>query len=157
MAAHGARVPLFVKRGYHTHRQPAGNAVLGRVIVDEDNGVVLAPQRRGIRITTGAEFTHRDRPENLSQLKRAVPIAEGLFPFDDTPATPPWRGARPCLPDLLPMIGPVPAAPGLWANFGHQHLGFTLGPATGRLLAEAMTGETPFTPATPYAVDRFWR
>jgi glycine/D-amino acid oxidase-like deaminating enzyme len=32
---------------------------------------------------------------------------------------------------------------GLWFDFGHQHHGLTLGPATGRLLAEMMTGETP--------------
>ncbi len=43
------------------------------------------------------------------------------------------------LPDMLPMVGPVPGQRGLWADFGHHHLGFTLGPATGRLLAEMIT------------------
>ncbi|MEM6847571.1 MAG: FAD-binding oxidoreductase [Pseudomonadota bacterium] len=157
LAAHGINVPLFVKRGYHTHRQAAGNAVLNHLVVDEDNGIVLAPQRRGIRITTGAEFTHRDAPSGSAQLRAAMPVAQSLFPLDDTPGTSPWRGARPCLPDLLPMIGAVDGAPGLWANFGHQHLGFTLGPATGRLLAEAMTGSAPFTALSPYAINRFAR
>jgi D-amino-acid dehydrogenase len=56
---------------------------------------------------------------------------------------------------MLPMVGPVPGRKGLWAHFGHHHLGFTLGPATGRLLAEMMTGEAPFTDPYPYRVERF--
>ena len=44
---------------------------------------------------------------------------------------------------------------GLWLNFGHHHLGFTMGPVTGRLLAEMLTGEAPFTDPEPYRADRF--
>jgi len=43
----------------------------------------------------------------------------------------------------------------LWFDFGHQHHGLTLGPATGRLLVEMMTGETPFADPRPFAVERF--
>jgi D-amino-acid dehydrogenase len=64
-------------------------------------------------------------------------------------------GARPCLPDMLPVIGRAPRHPGLWFDFGHQHHGLTLGPATGRLLAEMMTGETPFADVRPFAAERF--
>jgi D-amino-acid dehydrogenase len=39
--------------------------------------------------------------------------------------------------------------------FGHAHHGFTLGPATGRLLAEAMTGAPAFCDLKPSAADRF--
>jgi D-amino-acid dehydrogenase len=49
----------------------------------------------------------------------------------------------------------VPGSRGLWADFGHHHLGFTLGPVSGRLLAEMMTGEPVFTDPRPYRVDRF--
>ena len=44
---------------------------------------------------------------------------------------------------------------GLWFDFGHQHHGLTLGPATGRLLAEMMTGETPYADPRPFAAERF--
>jgi D-amino-acid dehydrogenase len=64
-------------------------------------------------------------------------------------------GARPCLPDMLPVIGRAPRHGGLWFDFGHQHHGLTLGPATGRLLAEMMTGETPFADVRPFAAERF--
>jgi D-amino-acid dehydrogenase len=64
-------------------------------------------------------------------------------------------GSRPCLPDMVPIIGPAPGQKGLWLDFGHHHLGFTLGPSSGRLLAEIMTGEATFTDPAPYRADRF--
>jgi D-amino-acid dehydrogenase len=56
---------------------------------------------------------------------------------------------------MLPIVGPAPRHQGLWLDFGHHHLGFTLGPVTGRLLAEMMTGEAPFTDPAPYRAERF--
>ena len=56
---------------------------------------------------------------------------------------------------MLPVLGPAPRHKGLWLNFGHQHHGLTLSAVTGRLLAEMMTGEAPFTDPAPYAVTRF--
>ncbi len=150
----GVRVPLFVKRGYHQHFRVEGNAVLNHTAIDAAYGYVIGPNKRGIRLTTGAEFARRDRPPTPVQLARVEPVARGLFPLNGA-VGPAWMGARPCLPDLLPMIGPVPGRPGLFANFGHHHLGLTLGPATGRLLAEIVTGEAPFTDPAPYRVDRF--
>ena len=67
----------------------------------------------------------------------------------------PWMGCRPCLPDMLPVIGRGARHKGLWFNFGHQHHGLTLGPVTGRLLAEMLTGEVPFTDPLPYGAERF--
>jgi len=89
------------------------------------------------------------------QLQRALPRAHALFPLGEAIDAKPWMGARPCLPDMLPVIGKAPRHAGLWFDFGHQHHGLTLGPATGRLLAEMMTGETPFADPRPFAVERF--
>ena len=44
---------------------------------------------------------------------------------------------------------------GLWLDFGHHHLGLTLGPITGRLLADLMTDEAPFVDPTPFKAERF--
>ena len=110
---------------------------------------------RGIRLTTGAEFAlreHNPRPCNsiASSLLQGV-----LFPLGERVEQQPWLGVRPFLPDLLPMIGPVPGQKGLWVNFGHHHLGFTTGPTTGRLLAEMITKTSPFADPEPYRADRF--
>ena len=151
----GYSIPLGVKRGYHLHLKPRGNAVLHHPVLDTDLGYLLAPMNRGIRLTTGVEFAPRDAPSTPIQLTRALPRAHALFPLGDALDAKPWMGARPCLPDMLPVIGKAPRHAGLWFDFGHQHHGLTLGPATGRLLAEMMTGETPFADPGPFAVERF--
>ncbi|MFV0297017.1 MAG: NAD(P)/FAD-dependent oxidoreductase, partial [Hyphomicrobiaceae bacterium] len=152
---HGVKVPLGWKRGYHMHYRAEGNATLSRPVIDAENGYCLAPMSRGIRLTTGAEFASRDAPASPIQIGRAEKAAHDIFPIGDRLDPEPWLGRRPCLPDMVPIIGPTPGKPGMWLAFGHHHLGFTLGPVTGRLIAEMMTGETPFTDPTPYRVDRF--
>lgn len=151
----GFWIPLGVKRGYHMHYRAKGNATLNRAVLDTDNGYVLAPMKKGIRLTTGAEFARRDAPKTPVQLEKVEPFARKLFPLEDRVDAEPWLGARPCLPDMLPAIGPIPGNPCLWADFGHHHLGFTLGPVSGRLIAEIVTGATPFTDPTPYRPERF--
>ena len=151
----GYSIPLNVKRGYHLHLAPLGNAMLNQPVLDADLGYVLAPMNRGIRLATGVEFARRDAPPSPIQLQRALPHARALFPLGDAIDAKPWMGARPCLPDMLPVIGKAPRHAGLWFDFGHHHHGLTLGPATGRLLAEMMTGTTPFADPAPFAVERF--
>jgi D-amino-acid dehydrogenase len=151
----GYTIPLAVKRGYHLHLAAQGNAVLHHPVLDADQGFVLAPMSRGIRLTSAVEFARRDVPPTPVQIERALPKAHRLFPLGDAIDAKPWMGARPCLPDMLPVIGRAPRHPGLWFDFGHQHHGLTLGPVTGRLLAEMMTGETPFADPAPFAVERF--
>jgi D-amino-acid dehydrogenase len=151
----GYRIPLAVKRGYHMHYGAVGNAVLNHPLLDNDAGYLLAPMTRGIRLTTGIEFARRDAPKTPVQLDKVEPIARKLFPLAERRDSEPWMGARPCLPDMLPVIGPAPRHKGLWFDFGHQHHGFTQGPVSGRLIAEMICGEAPFTDPTPYRADRF--
>jgi D-amino-acid dehydrogenase len=151
----GYDLPLAVKRGYHMHYRAAGKATLNHPILDTERGYMLAPMRRGIRLTTGAEFALRDALRTPVQLGRAEPIARELFPLAERLDNEPWMGARPCTPDMLPIIGRAPRHANLWFAFGHAHHGLTLGPVTGRLIGEMMTGETPFVDPTPYRADRF--
>ena len=101
----GYSIPLGVKRGYHLHLKASGNAVLNHPVLDSDLGYLLAPMNRGIRLTTGVEFAHRDAPPRPIQLERALPRARTLFPLGEPVDAKPWMGARPCLPDMLPVIG----------------------------------------------------
>jgi D-amino-acid dehydrogenase len=153
----GYALPLAVKRGYHMHYRPAGEARLNHPVLDTERGYFLAPMRQGIRLTTGAEFALRDAIKTPVQLGRAEPIARDLFPLAQRLDTEPWMGARPCTPDMLPIIGKAPRHDNLWFAFGHAHHGMTLGPVTGRLLAEMITGEPVFVDPTPYLPERFGR
>ncbi|SDR41386.1 D-amino-acid dehydrogenase [Rhizobiales bacterium GAS113] len=152
----GYDIPLAVKRGYHMHYGVKGNATLGHPLLDGDGGYALLPMNKGIRLTTGVEFAERDAPPSPVQLARDEPLAREFFPLAERLEAEPWMGGRPCLPDMVPVIGKGELHQGLWFAFGHAHHGFTLGPVTGRLLAEMMTGETPFTEPSCYAASRFW-
>jgi D-amino-acid dehydrogenase len=153
----GIKLPLGIKRGYHRHFRPAGNAVLTRPVVDPEIGYCLAPMEQGIRLTTGAEFAARDAAPTPEQFDRLMPAARALFPLGEPVEATPWMGSRPCFADSRPVIGRAPGHPGLWLSYGHGHWGLTLGPASGRLLAEMMTGATPFCDPTPYGAERFTR
>jgi D-amino-acid dehydrogenase len=151
----GIKLPLAVKRGYHRHFRPRGNAGLARPVVDVDNGYCLAPMEQGIRLTTGAEFADRDAPPTPEQIERLMPAAESLFPLGKAVEPRPWMGSRPCFADSMPVIGHAPGQKGLWLAYGHAHWGLTLGPVTGRLIADLVTGSQPFCDPKPYSAERF--
>jgi D-amino-acid dehydrogenase len=149
----GYRFPLFIKRGYHQHY--TSPAQVRQPILDVERGYVLAPMQRGLRLTTGAEFAPIDAPPTPVQLAKAEILARELIDLGQPLPEPPWLGARPCVADMLPVIGPAPRHPGLWFNFGHAHQGFTMGPVAGRLLAEMVSGEPPCVDPMPYSPRRF--
>jgi D-amino-acid dehydrogenase len=151
----GIDLPLAVKRGYHRHFRAQGNAGLSRPVVDIENGYCLAPMEQGIRITTGAEFADRDAPPTPVQFDRLMPAARELFPLGERADDKTWLGNRPCFADSTPVIGRAPGQGGLWLAYGHAHWGLTLGPVTGRLVADLVTGATPFCDPAPYRAERF--
>ncbi|MFZ2103607.1 MAG: FAD-dependent oxidoreductase [Oricola sp.] len=151
----GLKLPMGVKRGYHQHFRAGGNAFLSRPILDAEYGFVLAPMARGIRLTSGAEFARQDAAKTPTQLRRVLPRARDLFPLEESVDVEPWLGSRPVFPDMLPVVGSAPGMAGIWLNFGHAHHGFTLGPATGELTAQLMTGEPPYCDPAPYSAQRF--
>jgi D-lysine oxidase len=153
----GIRLPLGIKRGYHRHFGQAGDVPITRPVLDADDGYCLAPMEQGLRITTGVEFAARDAPPTPEQFDRLMPAARELFPLGERTEETTWLGKRPCFPDSRPVIGPAPRHAGLWLAYGHAHWGLTLGPATGRLIAELITGATPFCDPKPYAAERFLR
>jgi len=155
LAPLGLDLPLAVKRGYHRHFRPRDNAGLTRPVVDAELGYCIAPMEQGLRLTTGAEFAARDAPPTPVQLDRLLPAAKELAPLGEPVEAAPWMGSRPCFADSRPVIGRAPGQGGLWLAYGHAHWGLTLGPVTGRLIAEMMTGATPFCDPVPYAAQRF--
>jgi D-amino-acid dehydrogenase len=151
----GLRLPLMVKRGYHRHFRSDGNAGLSRPVLDAGPGYLITPMEQGIRMTTGVEFAARDAAPTPVQFERLLPKARELFPLGDAIDDKTWLGSRPCFPDSRPVIGRAPGLGGLWLAIGHAHWGLTLGPATGRMIVEMMTGTTPFCDPAPYRAERF--
>jgi D-amino-acid dehydrogenase len=150
----GYRVPLAFERGYHREFKPNPARSLQRPIHDADGSFLMTPMEQGIRVTSGVELTDRDAPSSFAQIDAVVPLARGVVEFGDAVGDI-WRGARPTLPDSLPMIGPAPRHSGLWLAFGNQHIGFTTGPATGAAIAAMIGGAPPPFDATPFAPGRY--
>jgi D-amino-acid dehydrogenase len=151
----GYRLPLAVKRGYHMHYAAEAATRLNHPVLDVEKGYLLAPMAKGIRLTTGAEIAHCDAPKTPTQLAAVEPIARTLFPLGKRLDDEPWMGRRPCTPDMMPIIGPARNHKDLWFAFGHAHHGLTLGPVTGRLIAEMMTNEETLVDTRPFRVERF--
>jgi len=150
----GYRIPLRAKRGYHMHYE-ATRSMLAIPLVDTEKGYVVAPMQGRLRLTTGVEIARREALPTGVQLERAEAVARPIFGLGRRLNDAPWLGLRPCTPDMRPVIGRAPRHRGLWFSFGHNHHGLTLGPVTGRLLAEMMTGEEPFTDPYPFRPERF--
>lgn len=134
----GYKIPMVMKRGYHSHF--AHPHPLTRPYVLMDQGVVLSSMQQGLRITSGAHLVGLDGPARFGQLDAGYHAAQALFDLGDELPDNRWQGTRPCLPGMLPLVGPASRHQGLWFDFGHGHQGFTLGPTTAELLAEHLEG-----------------
>lgn len=147
LARFGYRFRMVYKRGYHRHYDNAGG--LRITLHDTAKGMVIAPMTSGLRITTGAELARADAPRTPRQLEVAEARARALIdigaPVDEVP----WMGRRPCMPGMLPFVGRLSRHEGLWGNFGHGHQGFTLGPTTGLMLADQLSGGAGSTLPSP--------
>jgi D-amino-acid dehydrogenase len=150
----GYRVPMAFERGYHREFKPNPARPLQRPIHDAEGSFLMTPMERGVRVTSGVELTARDAPSSFAQLDQVIPLARGVVEFGETVGEP-WRGARPTLPDSLPVIGPAPRHPGLWLAFGNQHIGFTTGPATGAAIAAMIGGAQPPFDVIAFAPSRY--
>ena len=138
----GYKVAMVRKRGYHMHYEyPSGegHSQLNLPLLDAALGAVYAPMRTGLRIATGTDLS-ASRNGRPRQLQRAEAAARELLAIGRPIEATIWSGVRPCMPDMLPVVGAAPRHSGLWFNFGHGHQGFTLGPTTGEVLADVMSG-----------------
>src|SRR4051794_38335736 len=154
LATLGYRVPLATERGYHREYTPNPARKLLRPIHDAEHAFLMSPMERGIRVTSGVELNARDAPSNFAQIDAVEGLARGVVEFGEAVGET-WRGARPTLPDSLPMIGPAPRHSRLWLAFGNQHIGFTTGPATGEAIAAMIAGVPPPFDVAAFAPSRY--
>ena len=147
----GDRVPLDTERGYHLNLEPGEAGELRRPVMFPERGFVLAPMLDGIRLTSGVELAGLNAPPDFSRIRRLLPAAREALPGLSDRVTRQWLGYRPSTPDSLPVIGRSPRSRAVFYAFGHQHLGLTLGPITGRLIAAAVAGRQPEFDLRPIA------
>lgn len=156
MSSVGQSVPLVAERGYHIRSRNFGWPQDGPPVVFEDRSVIVTCFRDSLQAASFVEFAKTDAAPDERKWKRLERhIAElGLAmrpPFER------WMGSRPTLPDYLPAIGRSERAPNLFYAFGHQHLGLTLGPITGELIADLVDGREPVIGTASFGLGRFKR
>jgi D-amino-acid dehydrogenase len=140
--AAGDRIPLESERGYHgVIALDAGGP--RHPVMPSDGKMANTPTSAGLRLSGQVELASLDAPPNWSRLdilmahaRRTYPVLAGMpeMPVDR------WMGHRPSTPDGLPVIGRSSRSPDIFYAFGHGHVGFAAGPATGRIVAQHVAG-----------------
>ncbi|MEW9526849.1 FAD-binding oxidoreductase [Agrobacterium radiobacter] len=146
--------PMIYKRGYHRHYDAP--SLPTRPLFDVQAAVLYCPMRQGLRLTTGAEIARfPNAPKTSKQLERGEKAAREVLDVGNPIDRESWAGWRPCMPDMLPVIGKLPGVDGIWCNFGHGHHGFTLGPSTAQLLIGEVSGKPLSALSSRFSPARF--
>lgn len=149
----GAPVRLEAERGYHI-MLPKPPVELQRFTLFVERKFTLAPHEDGLRLTTGVEFAKVGAPPDYRRVRAMLPhAAESIRDLDPREQSI-WLGNRPTLPDSVPVIGRSPRHDNAYLAFGHSHLGLTMGPVTGRIIADLMADRDPGLDLAPYRADR---
>jgi len=150
----GSVVPLEAERGYHITLTDPGIMPTGPVMATFGK-FIATPMSMGLRLAGLVEFGGLEAPPDYARAETLLKHAKNLFPDVQTKEYTMWMGHRPTLPDNLPVVGRSPHFDNVYFAFGHQHLGLTMGPKTGRLIADLIAGRKPNIDLSPFRVDRF--
>ena len=149
----GENIPLDTERGYHVHFESMEHLISSPVIF-LDRGFGMTPMNQGLRAVGTVELGGLKNPISKKRIDYIVKCAKELLPqlkeHKDE-----WLGFRPTLPDFLPVIGPSSKFKNIIYSFGHQHLGWTLGAITGKIVSGIISGENTNLDLQPYSSKRF--
>tara|TARA_B100001741_G_C16516238_1_gene582368 strand:+ start:193 stop:1440 length:1248 start_codon:yes stop_codon:yes gene_type:complete len=149
----GEKIPLDTERGYHIHYKNMDH-LIKRPVIFLDRGFGMTPMNQGLRAVGTVELGGLKNPLSKKRIKYIDQCAKELLPqledYSDE-----WLGFRPTLPDFLPIIGPSKKNRNIIYAFGHQHLGWTLGAITGKIVSGIISNEKTNLDLTPYSSSRF--
>ena len=139
----GLRLPMQAGKGYSlTLPAPRELPELCSILVEAK--VAVTPMGARLRFAgtmeIGANYLRIDR-RRVRGIVRSVSSYFPEFRTDDFDGIEPWVGLRPVSPDGLPYLGKVPAIDNLIVATGHAMMGLSLGPVSGRLVADLVAGE----------------
>jgi D-hydroxyproline dehydrogenase len=149
----GEKIPLDTERGYHVHFKNCDH-LLNRPVIFSNRGFGITPMEQGLRVVGTVEFGGLKNPISKSRINNLINNAKymlGNLPEHEDE----WLGFRPTLPDFLPVIGPSKNYKNIFYCFGHHHLGWTLGPISGKIIAGMIAEENTNLNLSPYSSSRF--
>ena len=146
-------IPLDTERGYHIHFKDCDH-LLSRPVIFSNRGFGITPMEQGLRVVGTVEFGGLENPLSKSRIKNLINNAK--YMLGDLPEhEDEWLGFRPSTPDFLPVIGPSKKYKNIFYSFGHHHLGWTLGPISGKIVAGMIAEENTNLDLKPYSSLRF--
>ena len=149
----GERIPLDTERGYHVHFKNCDH-LLKRPVIFSNRGFGITPMEQGLRVVGTVEFGGLKNPLSKSRVKNLINNAK--YMLGDLPEhEDEWLGFRPTLPDFLPVMGPSKNYKNIFYCFGHHHLGWTLGPISGKIISGMIAEENTNLNLDPYSPKRF--
>ena len=154
----GDNVALETQRGYHAviSNPEAGPRI---PIMPSDGHMSNVMTAHGLRMAGQVEIAGLEAAPNWKRAEILRDFALRTYPGlpRDLPADRVkfWMGHRPATPDALPCIGPATGCPDVVHAYGHGMLGLATGAATGRLVADIVSGKPPSIDPAPYNPARF--
>ncbi len=151
----GVEVPIQPGKGYSMTMQNCPVRIQTPMIFPEHR-VAVTPFQTGLRLGSMMEFAGYDSTIDQKRLSHLTKTASLYFQdwaagtVDET-----WYGWRPMIYDSVPVIDRVPQVSNVLIAAGHNMLGLSMAPATGRLVSELMAGTAPHVPSRPYSLQRF--
>lgn len=149
----GDRIPLDTERGYHLEWDMP-EPLLSRPACPTSRGFYLCPMTGRLRAAGTVELGGLTAPPSRHRLDRLEQGVRSIFPQLGRPDRS-WMGFRPSIPDSLPVIGPSAGGDAVIHAFGHGHIGLTLAPATARLVAAVVAGNSTDSALSPVRATRF--
>ncbi len=152
--AMGVGMKLEAERGYHVSMHGPSFTAPGPYMVT-DAKCVVTPMNGFLRAAGVVEFAGLDAPASAAPVKLIENAIARLYPDLQFDRAESWMGRRPTTPDSLPAIGECRSAPNVLHAYGGQHIGLTIGPKLGRLVADLAGGRPVNLDLLPYRPDRF--
>lgn len=151
------RLPLQAGKGYSlTLPSPRSLPAICSILTEAR--VAVTPMGSALRFGGTMEVTGLDQSINQSRVNGIIKSVPNYFPDfgpEDFSGLPVWCGLRPCSPDGLPYLGRLEHYANLSVATGHAMMGLSLGPITGKLLAEILSDETPSIDLRLFSPDRY--
>lgn len=120
--------------------------------------VAVTPMGNDLRFGGTMEINGTDRSVNMSRVQGIVETIPKYYPEMKVAmpqAKDVWSGLRPCSPDGLPYIGRPSRFRNVVIATGHSMMGISLGPATGQLVTELVSGQAPSMDLAAFHPERF--
>ncbi|GLU44988.1 D-amino-acid dehydrogenase [Muricauda sp. NBRC 101325] len=138
----GVKVPLQAGKGYRINMEAPTNITMPAILMEKK--IAVTPMEGFTRFAGTMEFSginHTIRKERVEAIAAGVESYYQGLQIPEADKSNAKCGLRPVSPDGLPYIGKTNAIDNLIIATGHAMMGWSLGPATGKLVTEIISGE----------------